>query len=177
MLAPGSVELAYRWVATIFKAAVADRLIAASRCERIALPKKDRHEIVPLPVDAVERLVATMPQRYRALIVLAAGTGLRQGECFGVTLDRIDFLPRELRVDRELVAVRDGVPDFGPPKTPAGFRTVPLPVSVVDALAAHLARQRPGGPRTRVHQHEATAAPAQRVRQRLAPCRRQSGTS
>ena len=42
VLAPGSVELAYRWVATIFKAAVADRLIAASPCERIALPKKDR---------------------------------------------------------------------------------------------------------------------------------------
>ncbi len=144
MLAPGSVELAYRWVATIFKAAVADRLIAASPCERIALPKKDRHEVVPLPVAAVERLVATMPQRYRALIVLAAGAGLRQGECFGVTVDRIDFLRRELRVDRQLVGVRNGVPEFGPPKTPAGFRTVPLPGSVVDALAAHLTRQRPG---------------------------------
>jgi hypothetical protein len=30
VLAPGSVELVYRWVATIFKAAVGDRLIAAS---------------------------------------------------------------------------------------------------------------------------------------------------
>jgi len=39
-LAPGSVELVYRWVATIFKAAVGGRLIAASPCIRIALPKK-----------------------------------------------------------------------------------------------------------------------------------------
>ena len=39
-LAPGSVGLVYRWVATTFKAAVGDRLIAASPCIRIALPKK-----------------------------------------------------------------------------------------------------------------------------------------
>jgi hypothetical protein len=79
VLSPGSVELVYRWVATIFKAAVSDRLITVSPCQRIALPKRDRHEVVPMAVEAVEGLVATMPERYRALIVVAAGTGLRQG--------------------------------------------------------------------------------------------------
>lgn len=144
VLAPGSVEVVYRWVATIFKAAVGDRLIAASPCERIALPKRDRREVVPLEVDAVERLVAEMPERYRALIVFAAGTGLRQGECFGMTVDRIDFLRRQVRVDRQLISTAAGVPSFGPPKSPAGFRTVPLPVTVTDALAGHLARFKPG---------------------------------
>ncbi|MDQ3570542.1 MAG: N-terminal phage integrase SAM-like domain-containing protein [Actinomycetota bacterium] len=43
-LAPGSVEVVYRWVATIFKAAVGDRLIPASPCIRIALPKPDQKE-------------------------------------------------------------------------------------------------------------------------------------
>jgi integrase len=140
VLAPGSVELVYRWVATIFKAAVSDRLIAASPCQRIALPKRPHHEIVPLEVAAVERLVAAMPDRCKALIVFAAGTGLRQGECFGLTVDRIDFLRRQVRVDRQLVGVVDRVPTFGPPKSAAGFRTVPLPTTVADALAAHLAR-------------------------------------
>ncbi len=144
VLAPGSVELAYRWVATIFRAAVADRLIASSPCERIALPKKSAHEVVPLAVEAVERLILAMPERYRALIVVAAGAGLRQGEAFGLTVDRVDFLRRELRVDRQLVGARDRVPEFGPPKTPAGCRTVPLAATVTDALAAHLARQGPG---------------------------------
>jgi integrase len=114
-----------------------------SPCERIALPKKDRHEVVPLAVEAVERLVASMPDRYRALVVVAAGAGLRQGEAFGLTVDRVDFLRRELRVDRQLVAVRDGVPELGPTKTPAGLRTVPVPTTVVDVLASHLARHRP----------------------------------
>jgi integrase len=144
VLSPGSVELVYRWVATIFKAAVSDRLIAVSPCQRIALPKRDRHEVVPLEVEAVERLVAAMPERFRALIVLAAGTGLRQGECFGLTVDRVDFLRRQLRVDRQLTSARGGIPEFGPPKTPAGFRTVPLAATVTDVLAVHLAQYRPG---------------------------------
>src|SRR5205807_8175091 len=38
-LAPGSVELVYRWLATFFKAAVGGRVFAASLCIRIALPK------------------------------------------------------------------------------------------------------------------------------------------
>jgi hypothetical protein len=76
VLSPGTVEVVYRWVASVFKAAVGDRLIAASPCDRIALPKRDRREIVPLEVEAVERLVTALPDRYRALIVFAAGTGL-----------------------------------------------------------------------------------------------------
>ncbi len=144
VLAPGSVEVVYRWVATIFKAAVGDRLIAASPCDRIALPKRPPNEVVPLEIEAVSRLAASVPDRYRALIVFAAGTGLRQGECFGLTVDRVDFLRRQMRVDRQLVAVVGGKPTFGPPKSQAGFRTVPLPQTVTDVLAAHLARYRPG---------------------------------
>jgi len=34
--------------------------------------------------------------------MLAAGTGLRQGEAFAVEVEAIDFLRRMLRVDRQL---------------------------------------------------------------------------
>ena len=34
----------------------------------------------------------------RGYVVLAAGTGLRQGECFGLTVDRLDMLRRTLAV-------------------------------------------------------------------------------
>jgi integrase len=90
-LAPGSVEVVYRWVSTIFKAAVGDRLIAASPCVRVALPKRASSKVVPLRVVDVEGLAAAVPERYRALIVFAAGMGLRQAECFGLTMDRVDF--------------------------------------------------------------------------------------
>lgn len=139
VLSPASVELAYRWVATIFRSAVADRLIPASPCIRIALPKREPKEIRPLPVESVDALADAIAPRYRALIVFAAGTGLRQGECFGVTVDRIDFLRKTVRVDRQIQKSKGGVPEFGPLKTQASYRTVPLPQVVIDALAAHLA--------------------------------------
>jgi len=139
VLAPGSVELVYRWVATIFKAAVGDRLIASTPCVRIALPKRPPREIRPLPVEAIDALAAAMPPRYRALIVFAAGTGVRQGECFGVTVDRIDFLRKQVRIDQQVTHAVGGVPEFGPLKTQASYRTIPLPQVVTDALAAHLA--------------------------------------
>lgn len=144
VLAPGSVELIYRWVSTIFKAAVGDRLIAASPCVKIALPKRNDAEVVPLSVSELEALVAAVPDRYRALIVFGAGMGLRQGECFGLTVDRVDFLRRQVRVDRQLLGARAGIPEFGPPKSKAGFRTVPMPEVVNSTLAEHLARYRPG---------------------------------
>lgn len=84
-------------------------------------------------------LAAAVPHRYRALVVLAAGTGLRQGEVFGLTLPRVNFLRRTFRVDRQLVLLANRPPFLAPPKTDASVRTVPLPDVVVDALAAHLA--------------------------------------
>ncbi len=131
VLAPGSVEIVYRWVAAIFKSAVSDQLIGASPCNRIALPKREDGEVLPLTAVQIGQLVDACPERYRALIVLAAGTGLRQGECFGLSVDRIDFLHRQVRVNRQLVGTKGGVPEFGPSKSKAGFRTVPLPASTL----------------------------------------------
>ncbi len=79
-----------------------------------------------------------MPDRYRALVTLAAGTGLRQGECFAVEVRHI-VLRRLLKVEQQLVLLPGAPPQIGPPKTDASYRTVPLPQVVVDAPAAHLA--------------------------------------
>jgi integrase len=95
--------------------------------------------------EVVQAIIEAVPDRYRALVVLAAGTGLRQGECFGLTLDRLDFLRRQLTVDRQLVLLPGSGPVLGAPKTQASYRVVPLPAVVLDALAAHLARY-PVGP-------------------------------
>ncbi len=71
---------------------------------------------------------------------MAAGTGLRHGEALGLTVDRIDFLRRQLTVDRQLVTMLDRPPYLAPPKTQPSVRVVALLHIVVDALAAHLAR-------------------------------------
>jgi integrase len=76
--------------------------------------------------------------RYKALVICAAGTGLRQGETFGLTLEHVHLLQRELRVEQQLVQIV-GEPSFQPPKTESSRRRIPIPGVVVDALAAHIA--------------------------------------
>lgn len=45
-----------------------------------------------MAVEQVEAVIGALPQRYRALGVVAAGCGLRQGEAFGVRVRDVDFL-------------------------------------------------------------------------------------
>jgi integrase len=71
-------------------------------------------------------------------VIFVAGTGVRQGEAMGLTLDRVDLDRREVRIERQLIRMVRGQPVFGPPKTPASYRTVPLPDVVVEALRTHV---------------------------------------
>lgn len=68
----------------------------------------------------------------------AAGLGLRQGDACGLTVDRVDLLGRQVRIDRQLITPPKGPVRFGPPKTPSSDRVVPLPDTVGEVLAAHL---------------------------------------
>jgi integrase len=138
VLEPSTVELVYRYVVAIFRAATADRVISQNPVVGTRLPKAEPRRVEPLGAEVVQAIMEAVPDRYRALVVLAAGTGLRQGECFGLTLDRVDFLRRQLTVDRQLVLLPGSGPALGAPKTQASYRVVPLPAVVLDALAAHL---------------------------------------
>lgn len=137
VLAPSTMRLVYGYLATIFRAAAEDQIIPESPCRRIQLPRVERSRVVPLSTADVTSLIAAAPKHWSAALVLAAGAGLRQGEVLGLTLDRVDFLRRHVRVDRQLRTPEKGSPVFGPPKTEASNRTVPLPDFVLDALAEH----------------------------------------
>lgn len=144
ILAPSTVEVVYRIFSAILADAVADRVIAHNPAKGVKLPRKAKDPIVPPTVRQVEALLDELPDRYRALVTLAAGTGMRQGECFGLTVDRVDFLRRSINVNRQLVLVGSGPPQFGPPKSEASTRAIPLPEVVGTALAAHLEQWTPG---------------------------------
>jgi integrase len=138
-LAPSTIEVVYSFLAGIFKAAVRDRLLVTTPCVGIRLPKREPKRIVPLATERVEALIGAMPERYRSMVALAAGTGLRHGEALGLEVEAVDWLRRTLDVRQQLVTMPGQAPYIAPPKTPASHRTVPLPQVVVDALAAHLA--------------------------------------
>lgn len=101
--APSTVEVTYGYVATVFRSAVLDRVLAHSPCVKINLPAVQRVRVVPLVVPQVGGIHAAMPARYRAAVILAAASGLRQGELFGLSVDRLEG-PRDgvtLVVDRQ----------------------------------------------------------------------------
>lgn len=142
-LAPSTVAVAHGIVAGVFKAAIRDKRITSSPCEGTKLPEDHRTEVVPLSRETVAAIEAAMPPRYRALVTLAAATGLRQGEVCGLTVDLSGLRPPSpkpiVRVDRQLVTITGHAPFLGPPKRKASRREIPLPRVGVEALAAHLA--------------------------------------
>jgi integrase len=138
-LAPNTVKSLRTLVGAVFAAAVADRVIASSPCtKRVSTPKTRPAEIDPLPAAKVKALIDVAPERYRALIVVGAGCGLRFSEAAGLTVDRIDFLRRTMTIDRQLLPGA-GPARWGPPKTGSSNRMIPMPQTVVDELARHLA--------------------------------------
>jgi integrase len=144
VLAPSTVCVCVQTVRSVLRAAVADRLIASSPANGLRLPRADREKVVPLTHEQVVAIRGAMPARYRAAVTLAAGAGLRQGELFGLTVDRVDWLRRTLKVDRQMVTVTGHGASLSPVKTPASVRAIPVPDVVLRALSEHLAT-RPAG--------------------------------
>lgn len=143
-LAPSTVQVVLRVASSMFRTAVRDRLILQSPTEGVRAPRPAPKILEPLELAEVHALVAAAPDRYRALIHLAAGSGLRQGELFGVTTSSLNMLRREVKVDRQLIQLDGGPPVWGPPKSDASIRVVPLADVTLEAVAEHLATFGPG---------------------------------
>lgn len=133
-LKPGSVGVILTTVTAVFRAAKRDRLIAHLPTEGVKLPQAELVRVVPLSVEEVDALISALPIEYQALGIVAAGTGMRQGEVFGLQVRDVDFLRKTVQVERQVQPT--GV---GPLKNRAAYRTIPVGSVVIDALAAHLA--------------------------------------
>ena len=92
-----------------------------------------------LTPEQVADLADSIDPRYQAAVLLGAYGGLRAGELFGLRARNVDPLRRRVQITEILVEVQ-GHRNIGPPKTRAGRRSVPLPVSVAAALSQQLQR-------------------------------------
>ena len=80
---------------------------------------------------------------FRPAVVLGAGLGLRQAEATGLTGDRVAWLRRAVRIDRQWVT-RIRPSHFGPPKTKSSVRTIPASYYVLNVLSSHVGRRHEG---------------------------------
>lgn len=138
VLAPSSMKVVYNVLAAMFAAAALDRKIGTSPCMRIRLPEIDRKDrVIPTP-EQVHSLATALPEHLQALTYVAAGCGHRQGEAWGIELEHVDFLRREIRIVQQICACAGREPHLAAPKTTTSRRTVEMGQVVAEALARHI---------------------------------------
>jgi integrase len=142
--APSYVRVMLANLSAILSAAVEDGLIATNPCASpsVKAPVIEKRRVVPWTVEQVQAVVDEHPERYRAVPVIAAGLGLRQGETFGLEVTSVDFLRRRVLISRQ-VKILKGSPILAPPKG-GRDREVPLPdvvaVAISERMRLHPAR-------------------------------------
>lgn len=151
-LSPRTVEGVYRRLVSILEAAVYDRRITHSPAIKIQLPKIAKSatgDLVVLDLGDVHRIADAAPPWMTAFVWTIATAGLRPGEAAGLTLERVDFMRREIHVDRQLTTIvrhTDDTPDgetrttavLAPTKTQASVRTIPVGDSLIAELNRHM---------------------------------------
>lgn len=137
-LAPSTTVTVYSVLRVMMQHAVdADpAVISLNPCRKVKLPKVPKRVLEPLPAEQVLALANAISPRYRVAVVLGAGLGMREGEAFGLTLPKVDFLRRRVRVvsqaqKGELAAEL---------KTDASTRTIPADEWVLTEINAHIER-------------------------------------
>ena len=129
---------AYGLLRTIMNTAVSDDLVPTNPCRiRGAGTARTRHQPKVATLAELEIIVAAMPARYRAMVLLAAWCGLRFGELAELRRGDVDLDGRLLRVQR---AVTRGTGEvwIGDPKSEAGRRAVAIPPHLLPLLTDHL---------------------------------------
>ncbi|TDV52465.1 tyrosine-type recombinase/integrase [Actinophytocola oryzae] len=130
-------------VSAMFTAAMEDGLIVKHPCrgKSVKKPKATQKKIIPWAEERVWTVQQQLKDRFHVIVDLAAGIGLRQGECFGLAVEDVDFLRGVVHVRRQVKTVRYkhvfALPKYD--KT----RDVPLSEPVKLALAEHIRRYPP----------------------------------
>ncbi|QCX28076.1 tyrosine-type recombinase/integrase [Nocardioides jishulii] len=129
-LAPGTIRNIYDVLARVFSSAVRDRLIAFSPCIDVALPPGTRTEVVPPTLDEIQAVCDELDERWRPIVVILAGSGLRIGELLGLNVFDVDYLRRTIDVSKQRLQSNE----IAPTKSSVS-RVVPIGQVVLDAIA------------------------------------------
>ena len=136
-LGPASIQKNRALLSKAFNIAVRDGIRPDNPVTYVKAPKPARRKIRVLTPEEVEELSAAIEPRYRALVVLAAYSGLRTGELGALRLENLDLLRRRVSVV-ETVSGKGKALEVHDPKTEAGRRVVSIPEFVCHDMASHL---------------------------------------
>lgn len=137
-------KVIYANVSSVFTAAVDDGLIPKNPCKApsVRRPKSDPRKFRPWTRERVLAVREELPERFKLVVDLGVGLGLRQGEIFGLSLDDIDLNTGEIEIRRQVKLLGNNRQLFGLPKG-RKIRTVPLPDRVLELINDHVTRYPP----------------------------------
>lgn len=130
-------------LSSILSAAVDDKIIRENPCHArtVVRPRPVAPKVVPWSRTRVAAMRLAMAERYRIVMVIGAGCGLRQGELFGVAPEDFDREAGVLHLVGQ-VRVIDGKQVFALPKRNK-TRDVPLAASVLRLVDEHISQFEP----------------------------------
>ncbi|RAJ42802.1 site-specific recombinase XerD [Kitasatospora sp. SolWspMP-SS2h] len=130
-------------VSAIFTAAVEDRILTTNPCRSrsVTKPSSTRARVRPWTDEQVGAVRSALPGRYRGMVDVGGGCGLRQGEIFGLPVDEIDFATGWVHVTCQIKDI-GGHLVFAPPKREKE-RDTPMAPATGRALQGHLAEYPP----------------------------------
>ncbi|MGO1539711.1 MAG: tyrosine-type recombinase/integrase [Leucobacter sp.] len=137
---PGAATTAgaYTVLRAILNDAVKDGLIPSNPCQIKGggiVYAKERPTATPAEVGTI---AAAMPAHLAAAVIVAAWSGLRFGELFGLARKHVNLDAGTVRVERALVELPGEAVRFTKPKTHSSRRTVHLPPFVAEVLRDHM---------------------------------------
>lgn len=124
-------------VTGVLDSAIDDKLIRENPCQAktVRRPVGSSPQVVVWPEERVHKVRAGLAERFRVVVPLGSGLGLRQGEILGFSPDDIDRDEMVVRVQRQIKTVK-GVMMFAPPKG-GKTRTVPLSLALLAEIDDH----------------------------------------
>lgn len=107
-------------------------IMASNPLDKVPMSKKDTKEKVPLTAEAYSALIGKLDpkDRMQCAVLLCAVLGLRRSEAVGLSWGDVDFAEATVNVH----ASADDHGGVKEPKTEAGYRLLPMPQHLADAL-------------------------------------------
>lgn len=136
-IGPSTIGAVWGYLSMILTAAVEDERIPRNYCKSTTVkpPAIPERKARAWPRERVLAVRKAIDPRFRLMVDLGVGAGLRQGEMFGLSVDDIDVEAGLLRIRRQIRKV-DNRLVFAPPKR-GKTRTVPLSPHLAALIAAH----------------------------------------
>lgn len=102
---------------------------------KINTKKGEHHKALPLEKsDEIKSRLNELTGRERVMMALLCYTGLRMGEALGLRWDDIDFVRKEIHLERGITHPTRNQPVVGAPKTENSIRTIPVAEQLIAIL-------------------------------------------